>query len=357
MNGEADCGALPGAGIVSARRPDARPRRVQRRPPARPLHEERAAVNKVFGTKLPALYSSRAWAIHTEVIEKHPERFALLERTARQVFDQPAYKRGLREDRRAGRDHPVRRPRALHALRRGMRRARRTNTGRCSRPSPRLMASPNGRDGQDAARRRPGDSGARARLRRLLLLLDRRPRLGSQGERRADRRDSRLCWSRIQLVRMGVQLARRGEPAASSALLAPREALAQADRPGADHRRVHRRDPLARADARALALALARGAVHHGRAEAQRARRAAARASPPRRICFSSRCCDSDLPRGPIEQLLALSSASVTWAFLLEQFATQFGLWWVICRRSRSASWSACCRASARRTPSSCCCR
>ena len=50
------------------------------------------SVNKVFGTKIPALYSSRAWAIHTEVIEKSPDRFALLERTAKQVFDLPAYK-------------------------------------------------------------------------------------------------------------------------------------------------------------------------------------------------------------------------------------------------------------------------
>jgi hypothetical protein len=50
------------------------------------------AVNAVFGTKIPPLYSSRAWAIHTEVIEKFPERFALLERTAKQVFDNSAYR-------------------------------------------------------------------------------------------------------------------------------------------------------------------------------------------------------------------------------------------------------------------------
>jgi hypothetical protein len=50
------------------------------------------AVNAVFGTKLPALYSSRAWAIHSAVIEKFPERFALLEKTARQVFEMPKYR-------------------------------------------------------------------------------------------------------------------------------------------------------------------------------------------------------------------------------------------------------------------------
>jgi len=50
------------------------------------------SVNKVFGTKLPDLSSSRSWAIHTEAIEKHPDRFALLEKTARQVFDMPKYR-------------------------------------------------------------------------------------------------------------------------------------------------------------------------------------------------------------------------------------------------------------------------
>jgi hypothetical protein len=50
------------------------------------------AVNKVFGTKIPPLYSSRSWAIHTEVIEKYPDRMALLEKTSRQVFENPKYR-------------------------------------------------------------------------------------------------------------------------------------------------------------------------------------------------------------------------------------------------------------------------
>jgi tripartite-type tricarboxylate transporter receptor subunit TctC len=88
LNGEADCGALPVAGVVShgdqmrvlgVFNDDDR---IAKAPP----------VNKVFGTKIPALYSSRAWALHTEVIEKFPDRFALLEKTARQVFDNPKYK-------------------------------------------------------------------------------------------------------------------------------------------------------------------------------------------------------------------------------------------------------------------------
>jgi len=36
--------------------------------------------------------SSRSWAIHTEAIEKFPDRFALLEKTSKQVFNNPKYK-------------------------------------------------------------------------------------------------------------------------------------------------------------------------------------------------------------------------------------------------------------------------
>jgi hypothetical protein len=54
--------------------------------------ENAPAVNKVAGTKIPDLYSSRSWAVHTEFIEKRPNDFALLEKTARQVFDNPKYK-------------------------------------------------------------------------------------------------------------------------------------------------------------------------------------------------------------------------------------------------------------------------
>jgi tripartite-type tricarboxylate transporter receptor subunit TctC len=88
MNGEADCGALPLAGIVALGEQMRilgvfnDDNRIAKAPP----------VNNMFGTKIPPLYSSRAWAIHTEVIEKFPDRFALLEKTARQVFDNPKYK-------------------------------------------------------------------------------------------------------------------------------------------------------------------------------------------------------------------------------------------------------------------------
>jgi tripartite-type tricarboxylate transporter receptor subunit TctC len=93
LNGEADCGALPIAGvatlgeqmrILGVFNDDARKMAK--------YSGNAPAVNAVFGTKLPALYSSRAWAIHSAVIEKFPERFALLEKTARQVFEMPKYR-------------------------------------------------------------------------------------------------------------------------------------------------------------------------------------------------------------------------------------------------------------------------
>ena len=92
LNGEVDCGALPIAGVV-AQRDTLKVLGIFNDEHNMGGYTENApAVNKVFGTRIPALYSSRSWAIHTEVIEKFPERYALLERTARQVFENPAYK-------------------------------------------------------------------------------------------------------------------------------------------------------------------------------------------------------------------------------------------------------------------------
>ncbi len=92
MNGEAECGALPIAGIAALGdkmrilgvfNDDHKMAKYSNNAPS---------VNSVFGTKIPPLYSSRSWAVHAEVIEKMPDRFALLEKTSKQVFDNPAYK-------------------------------------------------------------------------------------------------------------------------------------------------------------------------------------------------------------------------------------------------------------------------
>jgi tripartite-type tricarboxylate transporter receptor subunit TctC len=93
MNGEADCGALPIAGVV-AQREQMKVLGIFNEQNALASYSENAPpINAVFGTKLPDLSSSRSWAIHTEAIEKFPERFAVLEKTSKQVFDNPEYKK------------------------------------------------------------------------------------------------------------------------------------------------------------------------------------------------------------------------------------------------------------------------
>jgi hypothetical protein len=52
----------------------------------------------VFGTYIPDLYSSRAWAIHTEFADKNPAAFELLERTSRQVMADAAFKEAARKN-------------------------------------------------------------------------------------------------------------------------------------------------------------------------------------------------------------------------------------------------------------------
>jgi tripartite-type tricarboxylate transporter receptor subunit TctC len=92
LNGEVDCGALPIAGVI-AQREQMRVLGVFNDENKLAKYSDAApAINAVFGTKLPDLSSSRSWAIHTEAIEKHPERFALLEKTSRQVADMPGYR-------------------------------------------------------------------------------------------------------------------------------------------------------------------------------------------------------------------------------------------------------------------------
>ena len=52
-------------------------------------------MNAVFGTRIPDLYSSRSWAIHTRAIERFPERFRMLEETAKKVFDDADFRAAL----------------------------------------------------------------------------------------------------------------------------------------------------------------------------------------------------------------------------------------------------------------------
>ena len=92
LNGEADIGALPIAGVI-VQKDTLKVLGIFNDDHKMAAASENApAINKVFGTKIPDLPSSRSWAVHTEFIEKQPEHFALLEKTSRQVFDNPKYR-------------------------------------------------------------------------------------------------------------------------------------------------------------------------------------------------------------------------------------------------------------------------
>jgi hypothetical protein len=61
------------------------------------LSENAPTVNSVFGIDIPDLFTARAWGIHTEWVEKNPEQFALLERTAQQAHASSTFREGYRK--------------------------------------------------------------------------------------------------------------------------------------------------------------------------------------------------------------------------------------------------------------------
>jgi len=95
LTGEVDACTLPMAngvsvgdqvrflGVFSKKNP--LPGRTKNAPP----------VNDVFGTKIPDLPSSRAFAIHTKAIEAYPERFKKIKESMLKVYDDPDYKTAM----------------------------------------------------------------------------------------------------------------------------------------------------------------------------------------------------------------------------------------------------------------------
>ena len=51
-------------------------------------------ANAHLGTKIPPMLSARAFGIHKSVIDKYPDRFKILDETARKVFTDPEFKTG-----------------------------------------------------------------------------------------------------------------------------------------------------------------------------------------------------------------------------------------------------------------------
>jgi tripartite-type tricarboxylate transporter receptor subunit TctC len=97
MNGEAEIGALPVSGLTA----QAGRLRVlavfARENIVANLTDNAPTINAVFGTSIPDLYSSRAWAIHTRAIERFPDRFRRLEETAKEVFNDAAFRDALQK--------------------------------------------------------------------------------------------------------------------------------------------------------------------------------------------------------------------------------------------------------------------
>jgi hypothetical protein len=52
-------------------------------------------VNDVFGTDLPPLVSSRAFALHSKTFDDYPDEVAMLSDTLQQVFDDPELKEAI----------------------------------------------------------------------------------------------------------------------------------------------------------------------------------------------------------------------------------------------------------------------
>lgn len=95
VTGETDLGALPSGGVVA--RGDVI-RILLMFNDTNPLGEKAnnaPVMNDVFGTDLPPLVSSRAFALHSATYEQFPDEVAMLQDSIKQVFDDPAYKEAI----------------------------------------------------------------------------------------------------------------------------------------------------------------------------------------------------------------------------------------------------------------------
>jgi tripartite-type tricarboxylate transporter receptor subunit TctC len=98
LNAEVEIGVLPVAGVI-ARGDQFRVLAMFNRSQNlfASYTNDAPLVNAVFGTDIPDLYSSRSWAIHTAFADQNPEAMALLEDSARKVFDDPTFKEAYLE--------------------------------------------------------------------------------------------------------------------------------------------------------------------------------------------------------------------------------------------------------------------
>jgi tripartite-type tricarboxylate transporter receptor subunit TctC len=89
---EMDCGALP-TGIIARRKKAYRVLCMFDDKNKAPEATRNApTVNQHFGMSLPPLVSARAFAIKSEAIKQHPDRFKILQDSAKKVFSDPGFK-------------------------------------------------------------------------------------------------------------------------------------------------------------------------------------------------------------------------------------------------------------------------
>ncbi|WGF89568.1 tripartite tricarboxylate transporter substrate-binding protein [Marinivivus vitaminiproducens] len=92
LNGEADIGALPIAGIVALSDQFRVLGVFSDRNILADKTENAPTVNAVFGTSLPDLSSSRSWAVHTAWADSNPDAFAKLADTAKQALESDEFR-------------------------------------------------------------------------------------------------------------------------------------------------------------------------------------------------------------------------------------------------------------------------
>jgi tripartite-type tricarboxylate transporter receptor subunit TctC len=95
VTGETDLGTLPTGGVVA--RGDVI-RIVLMFDNENRLGEQAnnaPVVNDAFGTSLPPLVSSRAFALHSATMEQFPDEVAMLQDSLKQVFDDPEFKEAI----------------------------------------------------------------------------------------------------------------------------------------------------------------------------------------------------------------------------------------------------------------------
>ena len=89
---EMDCGVLPAGGMVRRKKAFRLLAIFDDKNKIPEASRNAPTVNAHFGTSFPPLVSARAFAIKTEAINKHPDRFKVLNETAKKVFADPDFK-------------------------------------------------------------------------------------------------------------------------------------------------------------------------------------------------------------------------------------------------------------------------